>query len=351
MAEGGSKSLPGRTLDQRLEALPISAASLGALAATGLLLLFAGSELLLGRHRLLMDAPDPAAALRDARDARVAIFHILLAVYVPLATLVVRSRTRAQLLALSRTPGAGSIAELAGQVGRAGPVATWLARALGIGAMVAVTYLSTPREYWSLIWDLGAMDPEPRWHRILGLWIGWWIGEFSLTMFAESARMTRSAERLGPLDLLDPAAREPYTRHALALLLASVGLGGIVSLFLFERGYGATVALVWAVSLGVGVAAMWVSLHGIHLRIRDTKAAELSRCRTLLRRARASLDEGQSPEPPLSDLVAWESRIEAVREWPFDSGALARIGLYGLIPLMSWLGGALVERGVDSLLD
>ncbi len=49
--------------------------------------------------------------------------------------------------------------------------------------------------------------------------------------------------------------------------------------------------------------------------------------------------------------MAWESRIEGVREWPFDTGTFARFGLYLLIPLASWSGGALVERLIDGLLD
>jgi hypothetical protein len=52
----------------------------------------------------------------------------------------------------------------------------------------------------------------------------------------------------------------------------------------------------------------------------------------------------------LPGLLAWESRVERVPEWPIDAGALRRIALYLLIPLGSWMGGALVERLVDALL-
>jgi len=40
-----------------------------------------------------------------------------------------------------------------------------------------------------------------------------------------------------------------------------------------------------------------------------------------------------------------------VREWPFDASTLVRFGLYLLIPLGSWAGGAFVERVIDALLE
>jgi predicted MFS family arabinose efflux permease len=40
-----------------------------------------------------------------------------------------------------------------------------------------------------------------------------------------------------------------------------------------------------------------------------------------------------------------------VREWPVDASTLTRFALYLAIPVGSWLGGALVERLVNALLD
>ena len=49
-------------------------------------------------------------------------------------------------------------------------------------------------------------------------------------------------------------------------------------------------------------------------------------------------------------LLAYEARIEGVGEWPFDPSTLRRFGFFLLIPLVSWIGGALVERLVDAAL-
>jgi len=48
---------------------------------------------------------------------------------------------------------------------------------------------------------------------------------------------------------------------------------------------------------------------------------------------------------------AFEARIEAAREWPFDASTFMRFALYLMIPLGSWLGGAFVERLVDAALQ
>ena len=61
--------------------------------------------------------------------------------------------------------------------------------------------------------------------------------------------------------------------------------------------------------------------------------------------------EGGSQPSRIDELLSWEARVEAVREWPIDARALRRFGLYLLIPLLSWSGGALMERGIDALLD
>ena len=53
----------------------------------------------------------------------------------------------------------------------------------------------------------------------------------------------------------------------------------------------------------------------------------------------------------LVELGAWREQIERAREWPLDAAILRRFGLYLLIPVVSWVGGALVERIVDSALQ
>ena len=59
----------------------------------------------------------------------------------------------------------------------------------------------------------------------------------------------------------------------------------------------------------------------------------------------------RAEELRVADLVAYREYIASLREWPIDARALRRFGLYLLIPLVSWIGSALMERGLDRVLD
>ncbi len=50
-------------------------------------------------------------------------------------------------------------------------------------------------------------------------------------------------------------------------------------------------------------------------------------------------------------LLDYLEKVDRVREWPFDASAFRRLGLYLLIPPLGWLGGALVERTLDRVLQ
>jgi hypothetical protein len=84
----------------------------------------------------------------------------------------------------------------------------------------------------------------------------------------------------------------------------------------------------------------------IHRRLRAEKRAELARVRERIRSARASALEqaGAEGAARLPGLLAYESRIERVNEWPFDAPTLIRFGALVVLAVGSWLGGAVVER-------
>ena len=52
----------------------------------------------------------------------------------------------------------------------------------------------------------------------------------------------------------------------------------------------------------------------------------------------------------LNQLLAYRREIQSVPEWPFDLGAMSRLGLYLIIPPLTWIGAALIENLVDALL-
>ena len=53
----------------------------------------------------------------------------------------------------------------------------------------------------------------------------------------------------------------------------------------------------------------------------------------------------------LGNLVQYQALVKSVREWPFDLSIVSRSMLFIVLGAGSWLGGAVVERLLNQLLD
>jgi hypothetical protein len=125
----------------------------------------------------------------------------------------------------------------------------------------------------------------------------------------------------------------------------------VLSLFLLESGYAPMLVGAWITSVIFAWIGLMLPLSGVRRRIKIAKAEELAWCRKALRIARNALKSGSASEHSIPEVVAYRSTIESIKNWPFDNPTLARFALYLLIPLLSWFGGALVERGLDLFLS
>jgi hypothetical protein len=52
----------------------------------------------------------------------------------------------------------------------------------------------------------------------------------------------------------------------------------------------------------------------------------------------------------LQPLLAHRECLDGLSEWPFQVSTLARWSLYLLIPPLTWVGAALIEKAVDGFL-
>jgi hypothetical protein len=193
---------------------------------------------------------------------------------------------------------------------------------------------------------------------VWGLWLNallfpllGWAGTGSYDRWRLFARLE---ERVGRIDLLDLGALAPFARPGLRD--ASVWLvGSSLASFIFVNvDFHWSTGLVILATVGVGTLAFVLPTLGIHRRIRGAKRAELATVRETIRRVRPALfheAEGGRDVARLPALLAYEARIEGVREWPFDTPTLARFGLLVLLATGSWLGGAVVERVLGVVLD
>jgi hypothetical protein len=123
----------------------------------------------------------------------------------------------------------------------------------------------------------------------------------------------------------------------------------VICLFFIGGDAGVTTVPILIGCTGIGV---WIFLHpmaGVHHRIRAAKALELGRVRDAI--GQVSAEEARDPVAAarLPGLIAYEARIQAVREWPFDQSTLIRVAAYLLIPAIPWFGEAAVSTLVQRL--
>ena len=159
-----------------------------------------------------------------------------------------------------------------------------------------------------------------------------------------------------PIDLLDRGALASIGRMGLrGAVLWLVG-GTIASTLTWGMNQAAPVLVILTLLLGFATASMLLPALMARGRLREAKAVELRKVRRRIARAREAMwADGPADRTEqsalMTGLLAYEARIESVREWPFDTPTLLRFALLAVLAAGSWLGGALVERALGVVLD
>ena len=205
-----------------------------------------------------------------------------------------------------------------------------------------------------------------------GAWSGWpydihflWSLPLTTALFTllgyngvRAVRVARLFSELGQhhiqFRLLEPGALQPFARRGLAGARVWFIGSAIAVLLLFDSTTPVLVGLIIVATMVVGIVSLLLPCLGIHREMRRCKQAELARVRGVIEaRSEALFERGAAleSEPGLASALAYEMRIEGIGEWPFDTPNLVRFALFFLIPVGSWLGGAMVERLVDAALS
>ncbi|MCZ6783726.1 MAG: hypothetical protein O7G30_10510 [Proteobacteria bacterium] len=328
-------------------ALPLPYFGTGALVAALILGLQLGYHALLG-YPIWLDATErPAAPIRSTIVMAALIGYVLAAFWT----------TRDAIFR--------ELAAYAGEREDAAPLPDFTfgietmtaSRKVG-AASVAVLLLTAGGVPWLVVPD---WDPAPG---ATGAFasialFAWLVGRFA------TFTLVAASEAAGPrapdiqVDLLDLAPLARFGRIGLRL---SLGWIGGISIFVllsflfpfFGEGGGALFGLLvpaFGATLVLATLALVIPVRGVRNRIRQAKQAALAELRSGIREARDAAVKGDlRVQGHLSDLLAYRAYVESLREWPFDTSTLVRFALYTLIPVGSWLGGALVERVVDAAL-
>jgi len=206
------------------------------------------------------------------------------------------------------------------------------------------------------LWKDGVL---PHWTHPAAIWmfgrnaLNWWVASRAMLLeLMLGHEFSRLGDRLAPTDLLDRSQLAPFGRRALRNVMLWMLLAAFLSLNYLREGWASSLLAVALAGLALfALAAFLLPLLGARRRIAEIKQAELLRVRGVIRTTRTALFERPesqaAPGGRLADLLAWESRVEAVSEWPIDASVLLRLGFYLTVGLGSWVGAAMVERILD----
>jgi hypothetical protein len=107
-----------------------------------------------------------------------------------------------------------------------------------------------------------------------------------------------------------------------------------------------------AIMLACAAMGVWIFLQAmmrVHRKIQDAKTVELEHLRCEIESARAHLKDEPNAAQRAQGLLAYEARIEAAPEWPFDQTTLMRMGASTLIVTVPWFGQAIVQYFIEHL--
>ncbi|MBV8798497.1 MAG: hypothetical protein JO208_01615 [Alphaproteobacteria bacterium] len=172
---------------------------------------------------------------------------------------------------------------------------------------------------------------------------------FTAALFARGiVQSTRAAESWARLinqsliiDLLRIDSLNVIGRYAARTALIWFSVAGAILLFFVGHNMN---MLTFAVLLLAAVMGVWIfvrPMERVHRRIRAAKRAELEPIRQAIESAWERAPHDALEAAKLQGLLALESRIEAVREWPFDQPTALRVAAYVLIPAVPWFGQAI----------
>ncbi len=165
-----------------------------------------------------------------------------------------------------------------------------------------------------------------------------------------------SMKRHLTVDLLDRQALASIGRIGARGAVLWLGGGTIASTLGWGMREVTPLLVILTALLAFATLSLLLPAQLARARLREAKRAELLRVRAEIAAARdhvfaASGAGAAEYATVLQGLLAYEARVESVREWPYDTPTLVRLGLLALLAAGSWIGGALVERALSAVLD
>jgi hypothetical protein len=174
------------------------------------------------------------------------------------------------------------------------------------------------------------------------------VNTLLITAFVRGVELSRTGSRATAVaidndlvvDLLRIDTLSVWGRSAARFALIWFAVSAVGCLFFVDSGLTAFTISMIATFLALGIWMFVRPMERVHRRIRAVKAAELERIRCEIDALRPPAIADADAAIRLQSLLAYETRIAAAPEWPFDQTTLFRVGASALILTVPWFGQA-----------
>ncbi|HEX4303619.1 MAG TPA: hypothetical protein VHZ78_12560 [Rhizomicrobium sp.] len=183
------------------------------------------------------------------------------------------------------------------------------------------------------------------------------VNTLLVTSFTRGIELSRSGSKSTSeaidhdlvVDLLRIDLLAVWGRSAARFALIWFTVSAVSCLFFVGGGLSAFNVSMVAGLLAIGIWMFVRPMERVHHRIRAAKHAELERIRGQIDGLRDAAVNDASAATRLQGLLAYETRIAAAPEWPFDQTTLVRVGASALILTVPWFGQAIAAYVVDHM--
>jgi len=289
------------------------------------------------------------------RDARLAVLLALLAAYMPAARRYeeLGSRRNLEALRTSISWGPGQFEVASREIHQLDSRSRRVAGLLAL-LVIPVTAFLVDRDP-SLYLQGRYWDAAHFWMYALACAFCWNGGLLVYAISTHTRCFSRMARDIPEVDLLNLGAFRPFIRQASLSALPGVVVLSFLALNLADQGFLWAIGILGSVALTWTTVALLFPMRGVRERIREEKQVEIARVNAAIRGDETALGGSaigaRAGDLTLGELLAYRAFVQSVPEWLLDTPMRARFFLYVAIPLGSWLGGALVERFLDTVLS
>ena len=231
--------------------------------------------------------------------------------------------------------------------------AFWVATTAALVVGLAIQQRNTQRWTRFAAGDWNAFDV---WSAAMVLYFGFLAFQayaYTLSTALSMRRVVRDELELRPFG---SAAFSPLFRFGLrgVLFFVVLPMMSFSAIAAFTGGAYATLLFFMVLNAAFATVMLVLPTQPLVERVREWRTAELGRVEAAIAGDRRALDGSplgtQLSRVDVVGLLLYRREVTDLRALPFDGGAFARFALYVLLPPMSWVAAALVERWVDKAL-